>query len=250
MIDENGDRQWSNKGRWIDVDENWNGGSWNGRNYGCADPTQTRKLPPKEAFRVDRATSNDNNNFPNISPSRRRITQGDYTINRFGEDQEITLPLPSTAVKNDLLMELVFANREDEIARTFLDHYDRCAGALWDFKIAPVNSKKGTFAGWTDTESKNIREGRWIYARPPRVETTHPGYSTTTIQLINLLPETVDVPPGSGSSGKGPEVPPAPTPGPGNHSPSPSTFRLAEFNLSGPDGVDPDAPDSLLASKE
>ena len=52
-----------------------------------------------------------------------------------------------------------------------------------------------------------------IYARPPRVETTHPGYSTTTLQLINLLPETVNVPPAADLP-KGPEVPPTPTPGP------------------------------------
>ena len=205
---------------------------------GSTNPLSARSAPPL-LLPEPRATT-ENNNFPNISPSRRRITQGDYTINRFGGDQEITLPLPSTAVKNDLVMELVFANREDEIARTFLDHYDRSAGALWDFKIAPVNSKQGTFAGWTDKESKNIREGRWIYTRPPRVETTHPGYSTTTIQLINLLPETVA--PGSGSSGKGPEVPPTPTPGPGKPLPAPKPTVPANW----PDDFDPNAwPDDI-----
>jgi len=240
VIDENGDRQWSDKGRWVDVDENWNGGVWNGRKPECTDPTQTRKLPPKEAFcntRTDqrdlepRVTNSvlDSNYFPNISPSRRRIVFGDYEVDRYGSDQEVTMPLPSTAQKNDVVMQLVYANRRDEIARMFMDHYDQCSGEFYDFPIAPVDKKEGTFAGWDDPDTKNIRQGRWIYTRPPRIEQTAIGHSTTTIEILNLSPALMDPDAGSGSgssdgtfgggsgsSGQGPAVPPTPNPGPGD----------------------------------
>jgi len=184
---------------------------------------------------ADTRSSTTSNYFPNISPSRRRITYGDYVVNRFGEDQEITMSLPSTAQKCDVTMELVYANRHDEIARMFMDHYDQCSGEFYDFPIAPVDQTTGTFAGWDDPTTRHIRKGRWIYARPPRIEQTAINYSTTTIQIINLNPQLADPEAGagsggsdgtfgggsgsggdSGSSGQGPAVPPTPNPGPGD----------------------------------
>jgi hypothetical protein len=191
----------------------------------------------------------DGNYFPNISPSRRRIVFGDYEVNRYGSDQEVTMPLPTTAQKNDVIMDLVFANRRDEIARMFMDHYDQCSGEFYDFPIAPVNQKSGTFAGWDDPDTRNIRRGRWIYTRPPRIEQTAIGHSTTTIQILNLVPELMNPDAGSGSgsgggsgsgsSGGGPEVPPTPSPGPGDPVEPPEDGR-----------PDPDAPPVIYPPRE
>lgn len=165
-------------------------------------------------------SSTTSNYFPNISPSRRRITYGDYVVNRFGEDQEITMPLPSTAQKCDVTMELVYANRHDEIARMFMDHYDQCSGEFYDFPIAPIDNTNGTFAGWDDPTTRHIRKGRWIYARPPRIEQTAINHSTTTIQIINLNPKLAD--PGAPEGPQGPDgFVPIPSPGPGKPAPTP-----------------------------
>ena len=157
----------------------------------------------------------DNNYFPNISPSRRRIIFGDYEVDRYGSDQEVTMPLPSTAQKNDVVMTLVYANRRDEIARMFMDHYDQCSGEFYDFPLAPVNKQTGTFAGWDDPDTKNIHRGRWIYRRPPRIDQTAIGHSTTTIEILNLSPALTDPDAGSDGNTQGPAVPPPPTEGPG-----------------------------------
>ena len=197
-----------------------------------ADPCQYPSLNRSSSSTPEpRATAT----FPTHNPSRRRISYGDYLVDRYGEDQEITMPLPSAAQKTDLVMQLIYANRPDEIARSFLDHYDEAYGEFANFKIPAGTSKNGTFAGWTDRTS--VLVGEWIYVRPPQVVTTHPGYSTTTIQLLNLEPDTSSSTskeeggsdggdpgsgdpgsgdPGSGDSNQGPQVPPTPSPGPGD----------------------------------
>ena len=129
-------------------------------------------------------------NFPTHNPSRRRITYGDYEVDRFGQAQEVTMPLPSTAQKTDLVMQLVYANQPDSVARSFMDHYDEVYGNFAEFSIPAGTAKNGTFAGWTS--NKSVSKGKWLYARPPQIVTTHPGYSSTTIQLINIEPAPAD----------------------------------------------------------
>lgn len=146
----------------------------------------TRSITPVSALNTTTQT------FPNISPSRRNITYGDWTINRFGSEQEVTLPLPSTAKKSDVIMDLVYANREDSVARSFLQHYDGTSGTFNNFSVADINPDKGTFAGWDGPISDNISKGHWVYANAPRVVSVHPGFSTTTVRLINLEPELID----------------------------------------------------------
>lgn len=132
--------------------------------------------------------SNTSNYFPNVNPSRRSIIFGDYEVDRYGSDQEVTIPLPSTAQKTDVIVNLVYANRPDKIARMFMDHYDSCIGEFYDFPIEPVNEYEGPFAGWDDPTIK-LNEGRWIYARPPQIEQTAIDHSTTTIQILNISPQ-------------------------------------------------------------
>ena len=95
-------------------------------NYGCADPAQTRKLHPKKpsASTAPSQRQQRQQQLSNIGLTGAASPKATTRLIASVRTRS-TLPLPSTAVKNDLLMELVFANREDEIARTFLDHYDR-----------------------------------------------------------------------------------------------------------------------------
>ncbi len=89
-------------------------------------------------------------------------------------------------------MDLVYANREDSVARSFLQHYDGTSGTFNNFSVADINPDKGTFAGWDGPISDNISKGHWVYANAPRVVSVHPGFSTTTVRLINLEPELID----------------------------------------------------------
>ena len=166
---------------------------------------------------VKNSVSGNSANFPTHNPSRRRITYGDYEVDRFGQAQEVTMPLPSTAQKTDLVMQLVYANQPDSVARSFMDHYDEVYGNFAEFSIPAGTAKNGTFAGWTS--NKSVSKGKWLYARPPQIVTTHPGYSSTTIQLINIEPAPADkdnllpiglcpTDPGGGGGGGGPDLPP------------------------------------------
>ena len=199
MIDENGDRQWSDKGKWIDVDENWNNGSWGGNNS-CLDD-QTRSLPPKEAFQVSSPTSTARDpgtpitspisgpgTFPNYTPSRRSISYGEWNTkvsNPGKSNQRVTLPLPSTAIKTDVILELVYANRPDAVARDFLDHYLDSVGVWNNFTLPTEKLKEGPMAGWAIEDGERyLSDGYWSYNRPPQITSVHPGTSTITTQLI------------------------------------------------------------------
>ena len=88
-----------------------------------------------------------------------------------------------------LVMNLIYANRPDAVARSFLEHYNKNAGQLYSFPIAKAKINEGTFAGWDGKERQFLRKGRWVYAEPPQITTTHIGTSTTQIRLINVIPE-------------------------------------------------------------
>lgn len=149
------------------------------------------------------------NYFPDLTPSQRSITYGDWTIDRFGSGRyETTLPLPCEAIKANVLMELVYANRAHSVARAFLQHYNNNAGDYYDFPLQSANKKSGTFAGYTAANHINLTKGRWVYVAPPEIITTHPERSTTTIRVRCLDPELTQQ---SGSSGPSPGDPQPPT---------------------------------------
>lgn len=137
--------------------------------------------------------------FPAYTPSRRVMKYGDWNTKRFGggnTGQSLALPLPSKAMKRDVLLDLVYANTTDSVARTFLNHYLSCAGEWADFALPAEKLKTGPMAGWADTDSERfLSKGRWAYAGAPQVTSVHPGTSTVTLQLISLETEDYMAPP-------------------------------------------------------
>ena len=110
-----------------------------------------------------------------------------------------------------------------------MNHYFACAGE-YNFNCPKTPSKKASWpAGKSATSA--ITKGRWSYARPPQVESTHVSRSTTKITLVSIGTDAPSArnsfPGGSG----GLMHPPAPTPGPGKPIPAPSPYhrtRLAD----------------------
>ena len=137
--------------------------------------------------------------FPAYTPSRRVMKYGDWNTKRFGggnTGQSLALPLPSKAMKRDVLLDLVYANTTDSVARTFLNHYLSCAGEWADFALPAEKLKTGPMAGWADTDSERfLSKGRWAYAGAPQITSVHPGTSTVTLQLISLETEDYMAPP-------------------------------------------------------
>ena len=204
-VDANGDFIWNDDGQWVDAGTGWNGGSFGGRSNECEEPPENSAsfvLPPKELFAVENklySFSTPDYSFPAHTPSRRVMKYGDWNTKRFGggnTGQSLALPLPSKAMKRDVLLDLVYANTTDSVARTFLNHYLSCAGEWADFALPAEKLKTGPMAGWADTDSERfLSKGRWAYAGAPQITSVHPGTSTVTLQLISLETEDYMAPP-------------------------------------------------------
>ena len=129
--------------------------------------------------------------FPTHNPSTRRIKYGDWNVKKAKlglSGQNVTLKLPRTAVKQDVLLELTYANREDAVARDLMNHYFACTGEWDDFKIPSDSLTEGVMAGWRGTKNY-FTNGHWSYARPPEVVSAHPNTSTTKVTLLFVGPE-------------------------------------------------------------
>ena len=182
--------------------------------------------------------------FPNHTPSRRSMKYGEWNTRKSNpgkSDQAVTLPLAKKSIKSEVILELVYANRADGVARDFMNHYLAAAGEWDDFKLPGEKLKKGPLAGWSvKNGDRYLSKGRWAYNRPPTVESVHPNTSTVTVQLISLEskafagpgveikplqdcecppPYSPGLPPPTPSPG--PEVPSDPDAGPGTPSPTP-----------------------------
>ena len=182
--------------------------------------------------------------FPHHTPSRRSMKYGEWNTKKFNSGmsgQAVTLPLPKKSIKSDVILELVYANRADGVARDFMNHYLASAGEWDDFTLPGEKLKEGPMAGWSvNNGDRYLSKGRWAYNRPPKVTSVHPGTSTVTVQLISLESEAFAGPgveitpldpcecPPAYSPGEpspdvgGPDGPtPSPSPGPGKPSPEP-----------------------------
>lgn len=128
--------------------------------------------------------------FPRHTPSRRSMKYGEWNTKKSNpgkSNQSVTLPLPKKSIKSEVILDLVYANRPDGVARDFMNHYLAAAGEWDDFKLPNEELKKGPMAGWSvKNGDRYLSEGRWAYNRPPLVESVHPGTSTVTVQLISL----------------------------------------------------------------
>ena len=190
---------------WSTENVDWDGPSPQTLTDSALQNTETISAEPEP-----RATSNDNSRFPTHNPSTRRIKYGDWNVKKAKpglSSQNTTLKLPRTAVKQDVSIELTYANREDAVARDLMNHYFASTGEWNDFKIPPDSLTEGVMAGWRG--SKNyFTNGHWSYARPPEVASVHPGTSTTKVTLLFVGPEI-----GNGEGpGKIPKLPNCPPP--------------------------------------
>ena len=214
-----------------------------------ADPCQYPSLNRSSSITPEpRATPTNPVTYPAYSPSLRRIKYGDWNVKRGKpgrSNQSVTLALPTTAIKNDVILELTYENRKDDVARDLMNHYFACAGEWDNFKLPKDSIKKGVMAGWKVRDADSyITKGRWSYARPPQVESTHVGRSTTKITLVSIGTDVPVCPPnsfpGDGSPSSGPDGGrPAPSPGPGKPIPAPEPVPIAP-GWPTPEDVDPE----------
>ena len=141
------------------------------------------------------STSAQVDTFPEYNPSRRQLKYGEWNTKEFAGDpsrQAVTLPLPSTAVKRDIMLQLVYANRADQVGRDFMAHYLQAYGSWQDFPLPAERTKRGPFAGWKVPDGwRYLSEGKWFYAGPPSVQSVHPGTSTTTLTLVCTEPNVI-----------------------------------------------------------
>ena len=134
--------------------------------------------------------------FPAHTPSTRGIRYGDWNTKRFAGGNSLQariIPLPSSAKKSDVFLELTYANRDDAVARDFMRHYLDQRGGFNDFKLPKESLLEGPMAGWkVPNGERYISEGHWSYGKAPQITSKHPGTSTTTLTLICGAPSISD----------------------------------------------------------
>ena len=111
-------------------------------------PDLDKRPEPEPAPQPDGGVAVD---FPLYNPSRRGIRYGEWNTKRFTQSpsaQERITPLSRQAQKYDVILELTYANRPDQVARDFLRHYLESRGAFSDFKLPKEKIDKGPMAGW------------------------------------------------------------------------------------------------------
>jgi len=197
----------------IEIDKQGVGTIWRSPNYLSQEDCENwNKDPETGQLRVydldtqdaTRANTPDPGNFPSHTPSRRSMKYGEWNTRKSNpgkSNQAVTLPLPKKSVKNEVILELVYANRADGVARDFMNHYLGSVGEWDDFQLPGEKLKEGPMAGWSvDNADRYLSKGRWAYNRPPLVESVHPNTSTITVQLISLESKAF--------AGPGPEIKP------------------------------------------
>lgn len=120
--------------------------------------------------------------FPRVHPSTRTYSLSDWNSKRFAggkSTQQLTLALPSAAVDSGSKLQLVFANRNDAVARAILDHYHQLNGSYKAFHLSDE-----VLADWNSVYRDRIRGAEWTYEAPPQVVSSHINTSTTSVRLV------------------------------------------------------------------
>ena len=120
--------------------------------------------------------------FPELVPSSRKFSPGDFPIKKFNTQSgaEVRILYGSRMVNQ--VFELSYANISDSQAESFLTDYRDQQGTFQTFVLPSA-----VFEGWT--AGRNI--GRyergpstfWRYDAPPAVVSVRPGISSVTVKL-------------------------------------------------------------------
>lgn len=126
--------------------------------------------------------------FPNIKPTSRSYSPGDFAQTRFESLNGATTVIRYSNKRKNSELSLTFANISDYDAYRILNNYE-IVNSVWDYvsfgyhnALTGVESSLYYYVGET-TEPRL----RWRYAEAPQVESVKPGISTVTCRFTGFL---------------------------------------------------------------
>lgn len=139
--------------------------------------------------------------FPDIRPSKRTFTHGEYPTEIFRAQNGASVAVRYGNRPTDCRLQLQFQNISDEMANEILKHYEKINGN-WnyvDFVDAGDNGAKSMEAGvktyGMKTRLRGTNEGtevRYRYASPPTVDFVFLDRCTVTCEFIGYLDGGLD----------------------------------------------------------
>ena len=135
--------------------------------------------------------------FPDIRPSARSFTSGQYPTQFFEAQNGATTAIRFGTRQSNCRLQLQFQNISDEMANEILKHYEEVNGN-WNY-VNFVNDNKTMEAGVEEYGMKTRLRGtnrgtevRYRYAGPPEVNFTFMDRCTVSCEFIGYLDGGID----------------------------------------------------------
>lgn len=119
--------------------------------------------------------------LPNIRPSSRTFTPGDYPVKLFRSQSGAEARILYGNKRVGGTLELTYQNISDSAANSFLTDYDITKGTFASFNL-PRNATEG----WLGSSSAFTPQAGLLYryAETPSITSIRPGRSTVTVRLV------------------------------------------------------------------
>ena len=131
--------------------------------------------------------------FPNIKPTTRSFTMGDYPSKTYRSLSGVIFKRAFGNKQTGYTLDLTFRNIGDTSelrslsgnAKQIINHYNDVDGTFSSFTL-PARVFEGMDNDFRDL-IRNPSNVKWRYAEPPKVNSVKAGMSTVTVKLIGEL---------------------------------------------------------------
>lgn len=126
--------------------------------------------------------------FPNIKPTSRSYSPGDFAQTRFESLNGATTVIRYSNKRKNSELSLTFANITDDEAWLILNNY-KTVNSVWDYVSFNKSDALVGIEGSLDyyVSERADPKLRWRYAEAPQVESVKPGISTVTCRFTGFL---------------------------------------------------------------
>ena len=120
--------------------------------------------------------------FPDLVPSSRRFTPGDFPIKKFNAQNGAEVRILYGSRRVNQVFELSYENISDANAQLFLTDYADQKGTFKRFYLSD-EAYDGWSPGTADSELDRGPGTLWRYDAPPAIRSVRPGISSVTVKL-------------------------------------------------------------------
>lgn len=117
--------------------------------------------------------------FPNLKPSSRQVTAGQYAVKRFTTISGTGTSRVYSSQPFNASMDLSFNNINDEATLSLLTAYEEARGSYGTLQLPEVVWEGTSY----DLRQRLERDYTWRFATQPQVSAVAPGVSSVSVQL-------------------------------------------------------------------